>query len=53
MLDNRIKERKKGKGLGNHRVGQTNVEAPARLIRDMVREGIREELVICRLAVDK
>lgn len=30
--------------LGDQRVGQTNVEAPAGLIRDMVREGIREEM---------
>lgn len=30
--------------LGDQRVGQTNIEAPAGLIKDMARQGIREEL---------
>lgn len=30
--------------LGDQRIGQTNVEAPAGLIKDMARQGIREEL---------
>lgn len=30
--------------LGDQRIGQTNVEAPAGLIKDMVKEGIREEM---------
>lgn len=35
--------------LGDQRIGQTNVEAPARLIKDMARQGIREELAALNL----
>lgn len=30
--------------LGDQRIGQTNVEAPAGLIKDMVKQGMKEEL---------
>lgn len=35
--------------LGDQKVGQTNVEAPAGLIKDMARQGIREELAALNL----